>query len=1209
MGKVIPIRPDDEAARQRIRNSLDESLIVEAAAGTGKTSELITRIVTALRTGKIATADNLVAVTFTRKAAGELKLRLRQELDRAVDQVRQNLRAGTPETRNSLLESRPADFRRPGIQGSKSKRHRQNSDCAGAPEPEIEPAFLTEPLLPNEQIQNLENAIAHLEEAHIGTIHSFCAEILRERPVEANVDPAFHELSDPESQRLYRRAFRRWSQEKLSASPPGLRRCLSRLAARSSSDDSSPLEEVERAGWGLIQWRDFGKAWEQRPFDRESAIDALVQDVLSLAELVATCPRPGDELVQALRPVRDLTTWIERAEAARGRKRNERDYDGLEGRLLILLGDLRKKMKIGRGKFAEGVTREQVLAARDSVVRSLENFKRDADAQLAALLQDEMRDLMAGYDEVKRKAGALDFVDLLIKVRELVRSNGEVRQHLQDKFTHIFVDEFQDTDPLQAEILLLLSADDPDDIDWLRVTPKTGKLFLVGDPKQSVYRFRRADMVLYQQLRDELETRGVPVVHLTKSFRALPSIQECINSAFAPMMVENRVTGQAGYVRLEPHREDTEDQPRIVALPVPSPYGQNDVTRWAIDKSLPQAVAAFASWLTNQSGWTVAEGDRPVPIKAKHLCILFRRFVSYRTDMTRDYLRELEAHDVPHLLVGGKSFHSREEIVTLRAALTAIEWPDDQLAVFATLKGSLFAIRDDVLLRFRDEFKTLHPFRSLPANLAADFKPVAEALDLLARLHRRRNWRPVVETVNELLEATRAHAGFALRPAGNQALANVYRVCDLARTFELTGGISFRGFVEDLAEQAEREESPEAPILEEGAEGVRIMTVHAAKGLEFPVVILADITAKLARQEPDMYVDAKANLCAMRLVGCSPWDLLDHEKEERERDLAEAVRVSYVAATRARDLLVVPAVGDGPYEGWLNPLNLAIYPPPERRRQAENSPRCPAFGSDSVVERPFECDEPPQSSVMPGLHRPQLGSHTVTWWDPAKLPKSKTTNFGIRQQEILSRDPGSEAVSESMLLYQDWQRHRALVLEEGKRPQFNLSVVTEAPELPESFEATIDLETVERSGKRPQGARFGSLVHAVLGDADLSGTAKRLAALAQVHGRVLGSSAEEIAAAIEAATAALNHSLLARARHAERCHREIPVLVKCEDGRMIEGTLDLAFLEQGTWNIVDFKTDAHLPRFKPQYIRQLQWYVYAMGRVTGAPARGWLLSV
>ena len=387
------------------------------------------------------------------------------------------------------------------------------------------------------------------------------------------------------------------------------------------------------------------------------------------------------------------------------------------------------------------------------------------------------------------------------------------------------------------------------------------------------------------------------------------------------------------------------------------------------------------------------------------------------------------------------------------------------------------------------------------------------------------------------------------------------------------------------------------------------MTVHAAKGLEFPVVILADITAKLARQDPDMYVDAKANLCAMRLVGCSPWDLLDHEKEERERDLAEAVRVSYVAATRARDLLVVPAVGDGPYEGWLNPLNLAIYPPPERRRQAENSPRCPAFGSDSVVERPFECDEPPQSSVMPGLHRPQLGSHTVTWWDPAKLPKPQTTNFGIRQQEILSREPGGEAVSESMLLYQDWQRHRALVLEKGKRPQFNLSVVTEAPELPESFEATIDLETVERSGERPQGARFGSLVHAVLGDADLSGTAERLAALAQVHGRVLGSSAEEIAAAIEAARAALTHPLLARARHAERCHREIPVLVKCLDGRMIEGTLDLAFLEEGTWNIVDFKTDAHLPRFKPQYVRQLQWYVYAMGRVTGAPACGWLLSV
>src|SRR5436309_4692644 len=220
MPAVIPFpnRSDDRAARDRISGSLEESMIVEAAAGTGKTTELVNRVVAVLKKG-LTTVEHVVAVTFTRKAAGELKLRLRQELDRALS-----------ETRDSRFEIRDSKF----------------GEREGSPASDAESAVSSFEFrvsnfdfpISTFELQNLENAIAHLEEAYIGTIHSFCAEILRERPVEANVDPAFHELSDPESQRLYRRAFRRWSQEKLSASPPGLRRCLSRLAARSSSDDS-----------------------------------------------------------------------------------------------------------------------------------------------------------------------------------------------------------------------------------------------------------------------------------------------------------------------------------------------------------------------------------------------------------------------------------------------------------------------------------------------------------------------------------------------------------------------------------------------------------------------------------------------------------------------------------------------------------------------------------------------------------------------------------------------------------------------------------------------------------------------------------------------------------------------------------------------------------------------------------------------------------
>ena len=322
---------------------------------------------------------------------------------------------------------------------------------------------------------------------------------------------------------------------------------------------------------------------------------------------------------------------------------------------------------------------------------------------------------------------------------------------------------------------------------------------------------------------------------------------------------------------------------------------------------------------------------------------LFRRFLSWNKDTTRDYVRGLEARGVPHVLIGARSFHRREEVETLRAALTAIEWPDDELAVFATLKGSLFAVPDSLLLRFRMTSGSLHPFRPLADDLDEEFAPIRDALGHLARLHRCRNWVPIVQTLSELLELTRAHAGFALRPAGDQVLANVQRIHDLARSYELNGGISFRGFVDRLNREAEKSHSSEAPVPEEGVEGVRLMTVHAAKGLEYPVVIAADLTARLATENPDRFVDPERRLCAMRLLQCAPYELFEHDALERKRDEAEGVRIAYVAATRARDLLVVPAVGDERYAGWLAPLHKAVYPHDKDIRDGAAAPGCPAF--------------------------------------------------------------------------------------------------------------------------------------------------------------------------------------------------------------------------------------------------------------------------
>jgi ATP-dependent helicase/nuclease subunit A len=856
--------------------------------------------------------------------------------------------------------------------------------------------------------------------------------------------------------------------------------------------------------------------------------------------------------------------------------------------------------------FAEGVRREDVLDSRQRLLQSLEEFRQRAGADLAAELRGEMKDLVDRYTDLKARAGKLDFVDLLLLAHKLLQSNPDVRHYFQQRFSHIFVDEFQDTDPLQAAILVLLSSSDPEESDWLKVKPAPGKLFLVGDPKQSIYKFRRADVTLYQHVCGAFEGCGVRRIVLTKSYRSVRGIQQFVNAAFVTEMTGDLATAQAAYSAMDEDGPEHPHQPAVIALPAPRPYGSTRISKERINACLPDAIGGFLDWLIKESGWKVRsmEGGELIPVEARHVCILFRRFTNWGADMTRDYVKALESRGLPHLLVGSKSFHHREEVETLRTALTAIEWPEDELSVFATLRGSLFAIPDGLLLRFHQEFGRLHPFRKYPDPPNPDFREIAEALKVLADLHRSRNWRPIADTVNALLEAVRAHAGFAMRPTGHQALANVYRICDLARSFELSGGISFRGFVEELMDQAEKADSPEALVLEEAADGVRLMTVHTAKGLEFPVVILADMTANLCAAEPDRYLDTERGLCATRLLRCAPWELVEHESEEKERERAEGVRVAYVAATRARDLLVVPVVGDEERDGWLAPLNKAIYPAQDKWRQPKAASYISFKGTRTVLDRPLDSISQDEPSVKPGLHTPRCGKHAVVWWDPAALKLNAPENFGLRQVDIL--EPLG-AASESIAQYAAWKDARTLSVERGQIKDFDVVIATALNESPPGAAAVVTIESVAGAAGRSGGLRFGALLHGILRDSELTAGRAQVHDLAQMHGQLLDASGTEIDAAIDSVVATLQHPLLRRAAAAERCHRELPLLLPLGDGRTLEGVVDLAFLENGEWTVVDFKTDAELSGSKARYERQVQWYVYALSKLTGLPAKGVLL--
>lgn len=1207
----LPTKPKtpplaDQAARDRIRSDLDTNLIVEAAAGTGKTSELVKRVIAILKSGR-TTLDKIVAVTFTDAAAGELKLRLRAEIE----------------------------------------RERQS------------------PYSNDQEKQFLDDSLPQLEEARIGTIHSFCGDTLRERPVEAGIDPLFEVASEETSRPLFSMAFDRWFERQLDKPSDAVRRVLRRkprreytrgkpatLARRRPSE--GPRRRLRQAAYELIERRDFPAPWRYDPeFDRDAAIDSLVTEMKDLSSWAGK----GNKTQWFTRSLIELQHFV--ADITRVEEDLGRDYDGIEGRLFDFLRSWKSKNYVAYYKH-DDFPADELKRRRDALKEMVADFVQRAGADLAPRLRDDLQPVIEEYNRLKDRAGCLDFLDLLLRARDLVREDRTVRQELQQRYTHLFVDEFQDTDPLQAEILMLLAADDVEETDWRKVRPVQGKLFIVGDPKQSIYRFRRADVTLYETVKAQVKATGGAQVDLNVSFRSVPQIQDAVNAAFSRVMGSNPAPGagfktgsdvgvssfsaavaamnlnanssQARYVPLAPHRPAVDTQPAIIALPVPEPYPGADYRKpiqWKIETSEPDGIAAFVDWLVRQSGWTVTERNdaaKRVPIQPRHICLLFRRFKSFGSDVTRPYVRALEARRLPHLLVGGSGFHAREEIEAIRNAVSAIERPDDELAVFAMLRGPLFALNDAQLLAYRTAHTDLYPFRKPKEDLPEELGEVATALGILRSLHRGRNRRPIADTIGRLLSATRAHAGFANWSTGEQALANVARLMDMARRAERGGLISFRAFVDWLVDQAETGEASDAPIIEEGLDGIRIMTVHKAKGLEFPVVILADMTANAARGA-NRWSDPERGLCVMTLAGCSPPELLEHADEETQRDLEEAARVLYVAATRARDLLVVSTIGDIRYdEKWLSALNPAIFPAGDQsfNPQSNNPPGCPAFGSDNCI-RPSGVVRP-KGSVTPGLHQPEVGDHQVVWWDPALLELGKQEDVGSRLNKLIAADDGATRSKAGTDAHTEWQETRSRLRETASTPSLIVNTATEnAIRMAALFEAgvatpdapviDVTLESVELESERPHGKRFGALVHAVLSVVDLNADRKSVNESAALQGRMLGAKPEEVAAAVETVTRALAHPLLKRAAKAAsegRCRREAPIAIQLEDGTIVEGNADLAILEQSepaTWTVVDFKTDFEIEGKLEEYREQVALYARAISRATGLGVKGILLRL
>jgi ATP-dependent helicase/nuclease subunit A len=1139
----------DQREREQIRRDLDVTLVVEAAAGTGKTSELVQRIVHVVESGagKLST---VVAVTFTEKAAGEMKLRIRTELDRALSG------AGAGLARERLTA-----------------------------------------------------ALSELEAAKIGTIHALSADLLRAHPVEADVDPAF-EVADTERARLFlRRAFDRFFLECVHAPPEGIRRVLARAALDDNTED--PRAALFSAASKLVETRDFDTPYRRDPLERTALIADLMRKLESFAELGRHGGDKRDPLTRA------FLLLARRLRSVRGVSDDVRE---------AFLRSLRRERDIwerhGRGKmYAQKLIRAEVVAQLAAMRAELDVAVTALNADLAACLSRELAPVIAAFEQQKVEHGALDFFDLLLRTRNLLRDDARVRAALQARFTHLFVDEFQDTDPVQAEILLLLAADRADVSDAFLACPVRGKLFVVGDPKQSIYRFRRADVLLYERVKRHLLAHGAQLITLSTSFRSLPAIQSVVNASFAPLMSGDPGRGQASYVPLSPFRAARPEQPAVVALPVPEPYGfLGKVTKKAINGSLPDAVAAFLDWLLTRSGYRVPEHGRDVQLAARHVCLLFKRFRSYDGDVTRDYVRALEARRIPHVLAGGRAFYAREEVIALCAVLRAIEWPDDALSVYATLRGPFVAFNDDALLHFRSSVGSLSPFAAMRLAAAPEGEvqaQIAEVLKLLVSLHRARNRQPIATTIGKFLSELRVHAGVAMWPTGEQSLGNLYKLTSLARSYESKrAATSFRGFIAWLEQNAEEAGAADATVVEESSDGVRIMTVHAAKGLEFPVVVLCDPTAPKRVEYASRYVDPETKLWAQSLCDVEPIELVEQRDAVREQDEAEVVRLLYVATTRARELLVVPVTGEGPIEGWVDVLGPALFPEGEARQTPLPNSAFASFGQSSVVKLPFGHEQIADNLVRPGEHAPAQGTHRVVFWDPNLLDLSRSTQGGLLQEELLRVDNEGLNDARGIERYAAFQKTREQATLFGSAASVRMRVVTDhAPSEDDELPMLAFYDTEVDRTTRPRGTRFGSLVHGLLQHASLRADEAELLALARYLARGLLATEAEVEQAVHSVRVALAHPLIERARQAEsraELFRETPITTRDQDGALLDGVVDLAFREHTSEGprmiLVDYKTDVEIAD-PTHYQRQLAGYAAAITRALGEPVECVLFRV
>ncbi len=1015
----------DQAARDRIERSLDETLFVEAGAGTGKTHQLVQRIVNLIASGAVQ-ASQIAAITFTEKAAAELYDRVLEELD-------------------------------------------QQRAAGGQPELFAE-------------------AVEQLDHAAIETLHAFAGRILRLNPIAAGLPPGF-QIADESEASL--RFTERWA-EALDEMLGDAQLAEPLLTVFDAGAQLADLEELARA-----LHEDWDRAERPEAEMDPGAPAAIAPFIAELRSVIGQRHRCLDESDKLYQRLRNLEPFLEQLQAYR-------DEPGVLAQLLLYSAATSlKATRIGRpAAWPPG----EMGAIREAL-RTLDEQRTELRAQIvlncAAPIFNALRRFVLRYADERRRSGALEFHDLLIRASRLLEANESVAAALGERFPRLLIDEFQDNDPLQTRIIDAITRGQP------------GRAFFVGDPKQSIYRFRRADI---QQFNAVKQAQRAGLTRLTQNFRSTPGVTEFVNAVFQPLMQAGGAD-QAEWDDLHAHRTAPAEGEYAVTVI----GGQRAGAAAAVRVTEAEALARMIADVT-ASRWQVYDKpqERYRDARFADTAVL----VPTRTGL-RQLLPALEARDIPYRLESRSLVYDTREVRDLLKLLEAIDDPTHQIALVAALRSPAFACADDDLYRWR-QAGGRWDYRAPPPRGVPSDDPVAEALAWLRETAARR-WELSVSALVGLMIRERRLLELAVVERQPRVHWGRYRFLhDQARAYCDGGGATLNGFIEWAAQQAAAETSViESVVPEEDHDAVRIMTIHAAKGLEFPIVVFTGLNVSRRNLAPRLLWDEDGAAQLRLRKDLETPGFAELWEWERKLQQDEYVRRNYVGATRARDHLILslyrPVRGRSD-AGLIDEVLLDVTAPYRRLTDAElpDPPPPPQAVGEEVANQTW-ADREHWIAEREAASR-RLGA----------LPRESAT--GVAKRAVREPpEPGATPNYEPDDELPPWRRGRA-------------------------------------------GTAIGRATHGVLqvielqrpDEVEIRDTARAQAAAESLTGPA--------AATVERlARRAVDSAIVREAVRADRYWRELYAAVEIE-GVLLDGFIDLLYEQpNGKLVVVDYKTDALRP--------------------------------